>query len=81
MILVGRKATMHYVLGAMTQINNGAETIEFKARGNAITRMVNAVNVITNIMFPDWDIEDIQMRYEHIEGNTFTTNLSIVISA
>ena len=52
-ILVGKKPAMNYVLAVVTQLNNGADKVTVKARGNAISRAVDVVEIVRNRFFPD----------------------------
>lgn len=47
-ILIGRKPSMNYVLAVVTQFNRGAENVRIKARGNAISKAVDVVEIVRN---------------------------------
>ena len=47
-ILIGNKPVMNYVLAIVTQFNNGQEQVIVRARGKAISRAVDAVEVVIN---------------------------------
>jgi len=45
-VYIGLKPTMTYVFQVITQLNSGADPVLVKARGNAIARAVDVVEVI-----------------------------------
>ena len=45
-VYIGIKPTMTYVFQVVTQLNSGAETVVVKARGNAIGKAVDVVEVV-----------------------------------
>lgn len=47
-IYVGKKPTMNYVLAVVTQMNNGKPFVAVKARGNAIAKAVDVVEITRN---------------------------------
>lgn len=47
-VFVGKKPTMAYVLAVITQFSEGAKEVHIKARGRAISRAVDVVEVVRN---------------------------------
>ncbi len=47
-IYIGKKPTMNYVLAVVTQMNNGKPFVAVKARGNAIAKAVDVVEITRN---------------------------------
>ncbi|MBU4492487.1 MAG: DNA-binding protein Alba, partial [Euryarchaeota archaeon] len=47
-VYIGNKPVMNYVLAVVTQFNRGASEVAVKARGKAISRAVDAVEVTKN---------------------------------
>ncbi|MGI0071465.1 MAG: DNA-binding protein Alba [Thermoplasmata archaeon] len=45
-VFIGLKPTMTYVFQVVTQLNSGASTVVVKARGNAIAKAVDVVEVV-----------------------------------
>src|SRR5579864_7836134 len=45
-VFIGLKPTMTYVFQVVTQLNSGAATVVVKARGNAIGKAVDVVEVV-----------------------------------
>lgn len=44
-VYIGKKPTMNYVLAVVTQINNGANSVFVKARGNTISKAVDVAEI------------------------------------
>ncbi len=47
-VLVGKKPVMNYVLATLTLLNQGANEIVIKARGRAISKAVDTVEILRN---------------------------------
>lgn len=64
-IYVGNKPPMNYVTAIMALLNSGDyEEIIIKARGNAISRAVDAVEITRNRFIKNAEIKDIQIGTE-----------------
>lgn len=78
-IFVGSKPVMNYVLAVVTQFNEGSNQVLLRARGKAISRAVDAAEIVRNRFVPDSDVVDIQISTEEIENyNHEKTNVSII---
>ncbi|MEM1525659.1 MAG: DNA-binding protein Alba [Ignisphaera sp.] len=51
-VLVGKKPVMNYVLAILTLINQGVNEIVVKARGRAISKAVDAIEIVRNRFLP-----------------------------
>ena len=61
-VLVGKKNVMNYVLAVLTLISQGVKEIVVKARGRAISKAVNTVEIVRNRFMPGKiKIEDIKI--------------------
>jgi DNA-binding protein len=61
-ILIGKKPVMNYVIAVLTLIHQGVREIYLKARGRAISKAVDTVEIIRNRFLPGKvDIEDIRI--------------------
>ncbi len=61
-VLVGKKNVMNYVLAVLTLINNNVKEIIVKARGRAISKAVDTVEIVRNRFLPGKvQIEDIKI--------------------
>jgi DNA-binding protein len=67
-IYIGKKPVMNYVLAVVTQFNNGSKEVGIKARGKAISRAVDAAEVVRNKFMPDVKVKEIKIGTEEIEG-------------
>lgn len=66
-IYVGRKPTMAYVLGVITQFSDGKKEVYIKARGKAISRAVDVAEIVKRRFINDIAIKDIQTGTEERE--------------
>ena len=72
-VLIGRKPVMNYVLACITLFHGGAKEVSVKARGRAISRAVDVVEIVRRRFLPDVKIGNISIGTEQIqtgEGNT-----------
>jgi len=51
-VRVGKKPVMNYVLATLTLLNQGVDRIEIKARGRAISKAVDTVEIVRNRFLP-----------------------------
>ena len=78
-IFVGSKPVMNYVLAVVTQFNEGSDCVLLRARGKAISRAVDAAEIVRNRFIPEAVVSDIQISTEEIENfNNEKTNVSII---
>lgn len=77
-VYVGNKEVMSYVLAVVTQINEGSEEVTLKARGSAISRAVDAAEIVRNRFLPELDIESIETGTEEIEDEDGSSNVSTI---
>ena len=78
-IFVGSKPVMNYVLAVVTQFNEGSDKVLLRARGKAISRAVDAAEIVRNRFVPGSDVTDIQISTEEIDNyNNEKTNVSII---
>ena len=78
-IFVGSKPVMNYVLAVVTQFNEGSDTVILRARGKAISRAVDAAEIVRNRFVPGAVVSDIKISTETIDGyDNEKTNVSII---
>ncbi len=65
-VLIGKKPVMNYVVACLTFFNSGAEKVVVKARGRAISRAVDTVELLRRAFLKDIDIENIEIGTEEI---------------
>jgi len=68
-VYVGLKSSMAYVLAVMAQFSDGAMQVRIKARGKAISRAVDVVEIVRNKFVKDARIENIEIGTEEVEGD------------
>ena len=80
-VLIGRKPIMNYVLACITLFHGGAKEVNIKARGRAISRAVDVVEIARRRFLPDAKIGKITIGTQQLqlpqEDNT-TTNVSTI---
>jgi DNA-binding protein len=64
-VFVGSKPVMNYVLAVTTQFNKADEVI-LKSRGQAISRAVDAAEIVRNRFMTDVNIKDILISTEEL---------------
>ena len=77
-VYVGNKEVMNYVLAVVTQMNEGSDQVTLKARGNAISRAVDAAEIVRNRFLPELNINDIETGTEEIEDEDGSSNVSTI---
>lgn len=78
-VFIGNKEVMNYVLAVVTQFNEGSDEVVLKARGRAISRTVDAAEIVKNRFLPDVSILDIETGTEEIENEEGdTSNVSTI---
>lgn len=65
-ILVGKKPIMNYVLACITQLSGAGKEVEIKARGRAISRAVDIVEILRNRFVSDLKIKNIEIGTETV---------------
>jgi DNA-binding protein len=80
-VLIGKKPVMNYVLACITLFHGGANEIYVKARGRAISRAVDVVEVTRRRFMPDVKVKKIDIGTDQLasfeEGGT-PTNVSTI---
>ena len=80
-VLIGKKPVMNYVLACITLFHGGAKEVNVKARGRAISRAVDVVEVVRRRFLPDVKIKKVGIGTEQVapreEGGT-PTNVSTI---
>ncbi|MEM3445426.1 MAG: DNA-binding protein Alba [Thermoplasmata archaeon] len=78
-IRVANKPAMNYVVAVVTQANSGAKEVVIKARGNAISRAVDVVEIVRNRFLKDMVVKDIKIGTEQVQRENGTTmNVSAI---
>ena len=75
-VYIGNKPVMNYVLAVVTQFNSGADNVVIKARGRAISRAVDVVEVVRNRFMTDLSVKEILISTEKITSERGESNVS-----
>ena len=70
-VLIGKKPVMNYVTACITFFNSGEKQVVIKARGRAITKAVDTVELLRRAFVKNLDIHNINIDTEglfNIEG-------------
>ena len=65
-VLIGRKPVMNYVLACITFFHGGAKEVSVKARGKAISRAIDVVEVVRRRFLPDVKVAKIGIGTDRI---------------
>jgi len=76
-VLVGRKPVMNYVLACITLFHGGAREVSVKARGRAISRAVDVVEIVRRRFMPDVKIGNINIGTEQVQSSDRNTPANV----
>ncbi|MGC8752060.1 MAG: DNA-binding protein Alba [Fervidicoccaceae archaeon] len=78
-ILVGKKPVMNYVMAVLALLNQGVDEVVVKARGRAISKAVDAVEIIRNKLLAEKvEVKDIKIGSQVIQGQDRTSRVSTI---
>jgi len=80
-VLIGQKPVMNYVLACITLFHGGAKEVNVKARGRAISRAVDVVEIARRRFLPDVKVQNISIGTQQLqssEGGDRPTNVSTI---
>jgi DNA-binding protein len=66
-VLVGSKPVMNYVIACLTLFNSGANEVIVKARGRAIERAIDTVEMLRRSFMTDLEIKDINIDTQELQ--------------
>ncbi|HTY74538.1 MAG TPA: DNA-binding protein Alba [Candidatus Nanoarchaeia archaeon] len=82
-VLIGKKPVMNYVLACITLFHGGAKEVNVKARGKAISRAIDVVEVVRRKFLPNVKIKKIGIGTDQVtvqdEGENLTNVSTIEI--
>ena len=82
-VLVGSKPVMNYVIACLTLFNSGADEVIVKARGRAIERAVDTVEMLRSSFITGLEIRDISIdtqELQRIGKRSSISTMEIIIS-
>lgn len=65
-VYVGSKPVMTYVLAVVTQLHVAPGEVIIKARGKAISRAVDAAEIVRNRFMPNAQVKDVRIGTEKV---------------
>jgi len=84
-VYIGNKPSMSYVMAALFQLHQGTNELVFKARGRAISRAVDVVEITRRRFMKEMVVKDIKIGTEIVgeEGdqrNVSTIELTVTLT-
>ena len=83
-VLIGKKPVMNYVVACLTFFNSGEKTVTVKARGRAISRAVDTVELLRRAFVKDLELsgiligtEEMQRAEENRKSNVSTIEINL----
>jgi DNA-binding protein len=82
-VLIGRKPVMNYVVACLTFFNSGEKEVTVKARGRAISRAVDTIELLRRAFVKDLGIKNIKigteemMREDGQKSNVSTIEITV----
>ncbi|MEM2188874.1 MAG: DNA-binding protein Alba [Nitrososphaerota archaeon] len=67
-VLIGKKPLMNYVFACLTTLQGGAKQLMVKARGRAISRAVDVVQILQRRFYKDLKVADIKLGTQEVMG-------------
>jgi len=77
-IFVGSKPTMNYVLAVVTQFHNNLDQVHVKARGRAISKAVDIVEIVKNKFMNNVKDSNIEVGTEELQSERGKLNVSTI---
>jgi len=78
-VFIGRKPVMNYVVACLTFLNSGSKKVVLKARGQAISRAVDTVELLKRVFMKDLQLQGISIGTEQVTGSEGQTrNVSTI---
>jgi DNA-binding protein len=77
-VLIGKKPIMNYVLACITLFHGGAKEVSVKARGKAICRAIDVVEVVRRKFLPDVKVKRVGIGTDRLTAQDESENLTNV---
>jgi DNA-binding protein len=65
-VFIGKKPVMNYVIACLTYFNSGTKKVLIKARGRAISRAVDTVELLRRVFMKDLQLHGIAINTEEV---------------
>lgn len=83
-VFIGRKPVMNYVTACITFFNSGEKHVIVKARGRAICKAVDSVELLRRAFVKDLEIKSIAISTEELDrpegGQSNISSIEIIVS-
>ncbi len=77
-IIAGKKPLMNYVVACLTSFNQKADTVTLRARGSAISKAVDTVELLRRAFIKDLIIASISIGTEMVERDGRRASVSTI---
>ncbi|MEM3356251.1 MAG: DNA-binding protein Alba [Candidatus Bathyarchaeia archaeon] len=78
-VLIGKKPVMNYVVACLTFFNSGTKKVVVKARGRAISKAVDTIELLRRAFVKDLQLQGININTEEVtRGEGQKTNVSAI---
>jgi len=83
-VLIGKKPVMNYVVACLTFFNSGAKKVVVKARGRAICRAVDTIELLRRAFAKDLQLQGIAISTEAVtraegqEANVSAIEITVI---
>ena len=77
-VIIGKKATMNYVVACLTLFHSGVNRIKLKARGQAISRAIETVEMLRKAFIKDLKVNGIEIGSQTYERYEKMRNISTI---
>ena len=68
MVIVGSKPVMNYVTACVTILDEGERELVLRARGSAISKAVETVQILRRSFYKDIEVSDIKIGSDEFEA-------------
>lgn len=77
-VLIGQKPVMNYVIACVTFLNQGSNTLILKARGAAMSKAVDTVELLRRAFVKDMVLKGIELGTVQLEREGRKSNVSTI---
>jgi len=75
-VLIGQKPVMSYVMACVTFFNQGNSSLTIKARGGAISKAVDTVELLRRAFMKDVVVKNIELGTQQLDRQGRRSNVS-----
>lgn len=76
-VLIGRRPVMSYVLACITLLQGGATEVDIKARGRAISRAIDVIEIVRRRFMQDVKVKEIKIGTEQITSEESNAPINV----